>query len=119
MPKSSGSWTSRRDFIKATGAGALSVGLGPLFLPRQPAQIMAETVHQELKNQLRGDLLRPGDAAYDTARTVWNAMVDRHPALIVRCAGVADVINSVNFAFVRTICRYRCEVAATMSRATP
>jgi FAD/FMN-containing dehydrogenase len=98
MPKSSGSWTSRRDFIKATGAGALSVGLGPLFLPRQPAQIMAETVHQELKNQLHGDLLRPGDAAYDTARTVWNAMVDRHPALIVRCAGVADVINSVNFA---------------------
>jgi FAD/FMN-containing dehydrogenase len=47
---------------------------------------------------LRGFSLSPGDEGYDTARTVWNAMIDRHPALIARCAGVADVIDAVNFA---------------------
>ena len=47
---------------------------------------------------LRGKLLRPGDAAYDKARTIHNGMIDRHPGLIVQCAGVADVINAVNFA---------------------
>ncbi len=43
-------------------------------------------------------LLRPGDAGYDDARTIHNAMIDRRPALIARCAGVADVLTSVRFA---------------------
>ena len=47
---------------------------------------------------LRGRLVRPDDADYDTARTVYNAMIDKRPALIARCADVADVIHSVNFA---------------------
>jgi FAD/FMN-containing dehydrogenase len=47
---------------------------------------------------LRGELIRPGDGAYDGARKVWNGMIDRRPALIARCAGVADVIAAVNFA---------------------
>jgi FAD/FMN-containing dehydrogenase len=47
---------------------------------------------------LRGPLLRPGDPDYDRARTLWNAMIDRRPALIVHCAGVADVQASVAFA---------------------
>jgi hypothetical protein len=47
---------------------------------------------------LRGALLRPGEQGYDEARTIWNAMIDRRPALIVRCAGVADVVSAVNFA---------------------
>ncbi len=47
---------------------------------------------------LRGPLLRPGDDGYDSARTIWNAMIDKRPALIARCAGVSDVIQSVNFA---------------------
>jgi FAD/FMN-containing dehydrogenase len=51
-----------------------------------------------LAQVLRGRLVQPSDADYDTARAVWNGMVDRHPALIVRCAGVADVVTSVNFA---------------------
>jgi FAD/FMN-containing dehydrogenase len=46
---------------------------------------------------LRGPLLRQGDAGYDTARQVWNGMIDRRPALIARCAGVADVIAAVRF----------------------
>jgi FAD/FMN-containing dehydrogenase len=42
--------------------------------------------------------IEPCDAAYDATRKVWNAMVDRRPALIVRCKGVADVLSSVRFA---------------------
>ncbi|WP_144140568.1 FAD-binding oxidoreductase [Paraburkholderia sp. BCC1884] len=52
----------------------------------------------ELKATLRGQLLVPGDADYDAARSIWNAMIDRHPAMIVRCAGVADVRQGVTFA---------------------
>ncbi|MER2998248.1 FAD-binding oxidoreductase [Pontibacter populi] len=47
---------------------------------------------------LRGQLLTPESAGYDAARVIWNGMIDRHPGLIVRCAGVADVIQAVNFA---------------------
>jgi FAD/FMN-containing dehydrogenase len=47
---------------------------------------------------LRGRLVRPEDGDYDAARAVWNGMVDRRPALIARCAGVADVIAAVRFA---------------------
>ena len=51
-----------------------------------------------LKASVRGELIQPGDASYDAARKVYNGMIDRHPALIVRCTDVADVIASVNFA---------------------
>ena len=98
MPKKSRSGISRRDFIKTTGAGALTAGLGPFFLFPERAQVVGEAAFQALNRQLRGELLRPGDGGYEGARSVWNAMVDRRPSLIVRSAGVADVINSVNFA---------------------
>jgi FAD/FMN-containing dehydrogenase len=47
---------------------------------------------------LRGALLREGEDGYDAARKVWNGMIDRRPALIARCAGVADVMAAVRFA---------------------
>lgn len=53
---------------------------------------------ETFKNQLRGDLLTPGEPGYDDARSIWNAMIDRKPALIARCAGVSDVMNAVSFA---------------------
>ena len=53
---------------------------------------------EELRKGLRGPLLQPGDAGYDAARTIDNAMIDRRPALIARCAGVADVLAAVRFA---------------------
>ena len=47
---------------------------------------------------MRGDLVRPGDDAYEDARQLYNAMIDKRPALIARCADVADVIAAVAFA---------------------
>jgi FAD/FMN-containing dehydrogenase len=52
----------------------------------------------ELKAKLRGPLIKPDDPDYDDARKVYNAMIDKKPRLIARCADVADVISSVNFA---------------------
>jgi FAD/FMN-containing dehydrogenase len=60
--------------------------------------ILEEAAVQGLKANLHGLLLQPGDAGYDEARKVWNGMIDRRPALIARCAGVADVIAAVRFA---------------------
>ncbi|HET9141555.1 FAD-binding oxidoreductase [Actinophytocola sp.] len=48
--------------------------------------------------RLDGQLLRPGDAGYDESRTVWNGMIDRRPRMIVRAAGVADVVTAVRTA---------------------
>ena len=53
---------------------------------------------QALQANLRGQLIRPGDAGYEQACAVYNAMIHRHPALIARCVDVADVIACVNFA---------------------
>ena len=53
---------------------------------------------EKFKANLRGALLRPGEAGYDEARKVWNGTIDKRPALIARCAGVGDVIQCVNFA---------------------
>ncbi len=60
--------------------------------------ILGEAAVSDFAANLRGPLLRQGDGGYDEARKVWNGMIDRRPALIARCMGVADVINSVNFA---------------------
>jgi FAD/FMN-containing dehydrogenase len=51
-----------------------------------------------LASQLRGRVLHGGDAAYDEARTIWNAMIDRRPGLVIRCAGASDVMTAVRFA---------------------
>ena len=59
---------------------------------------LPEPAVQDLKSRLRGDLIRPGDAAYDATRKVYNGMIDRRPGLIAHCANVADVIAAVNFA---------------------
>src|SRR5919106_5246282 len=59
---------------------------------------LPEAAIAEFRASLGGNLFLPSDAGYDKARKVWNANVDKHPALIAHCADVADVINSVNFA---------------------
>ena len=56
------------------------------------------TVVETFQAGLRGELLRPDGAGYDEARKIHNAMIDRRPALIARCSGVADVLSTVRFA---------------------
>lgn len=59
---------------------------------------LQEDIIRKFKESLRGELILANEAGYDDARSIWNAMIDRRPALIARCLGVADVVNSVNFA---------------------
>jgi FAD/FMN-containing dehydrogenase len=58
---------------------------------------------EELRESLRGDLLLADDKGYDDARSIWNAMIDRKPALIIQCRGVADVCTAVKFASKHTL----------------
>lgn len=56
---------------------------------------LSSSTLEELRRTFRGQLLTPADAGYDTARQVPNAMVDRHPALLARCLGAADVASTI------------------------
>jgi hypothetical protein len=57
-----------------------------------------EAAFTELEGSFGGELVRPGDPPYEERRAVWNASIDRFPALIARCSGVADVIAALRFA---------------------
>jgi FAD/FMN-containing dehydrogenase len=88
------------------GQGAPDRGGGPAF-PRQEVDPMQTLdgasvqllppVLAELRSRFRGDILAPESPGYDEARAVWNAMVDRRPALILRCADEHDVRTAVRF----------------------
>ena len=60
--------------------------------------MLNENSFKDLKANLRGGLIEPGDKGYDEARKVYNGMIHKKPRAIARCADVADVIRSVNFA---------------------
>src|SRR5579864_6721528 len=60
--------------------------------------MIPESAIQQLKSSLRGQTFSPGDPGYDEARTIPNAMIDRRPAIIARCAGAADVVACVRIA---------------------
>ena len=64
----------------------------------QTKQVLDSTALDELRARVRGQILTAGDAEYDTTRRIWNAMIDKRPALIVRCTGAADVGAAVQFA---------------------
>ena len=59
---------------------------------------MNQSAIEELKKQVRGEVLQPTDAGYDEARSIYNAMIDRRPDLVVFCAGSADAAACVQFA---------------------
>ena len=84
---------------------------------RAAEAVIDDAAMQRLREHVRGSVIRPGDDGYDDARKIWNGMIDRRPGLIVRCAGVSDVIDAVNFARA-TICRSPCVAAATARPAT-
>lgn len=60
--------------------------------------MISEAATKDFQAGLRGHLLTPADSEYDAARKVFNAMIDKRPRLIARCAGAADVVRCVQFA---------------------
>ena len=58
---------------------------------------------EALRAQVRGAVLVPGSPGYEESRTLWNAMIEKHPGLVVRCAGQADVVRAVSFAMEREL----------------
>ncbi len=60
-------------------------------------QLQSEMI-DGFKARFRGDVLLPGDASYDEVRQIWNATIDRRPALIARCSSTDDVVQAVRFA---------------------
>ena len=69
-----------------------------------------------LRLRLRGPVALPGDGSYEESRTVWNEMIGRRPAVVVRCLGVADVIACVQFTRERDRCS-ASRAEATTSQA--
>lgn len=59
---------------------------------------VGEASVRELRDAMRGELITPDDSSYDEARSVWNGMIDRRPAMIARCTGTHDVIAAIGFA---------------------
>ncbi len=60
--------------------------------------MLTEELISQLQSSLRGKIIQPPDAEYESVRKVYNGMIDKHPAMIAPCADVADVIACVNFA---------------------
>ena len=78
-----------------TGEGTLTIAATTLF----GADTRLSDAHiDDFRGSIRGELILPDSASYETARRVWNGNIDRRPALIIRCAGSADVQHAVNFA---------------------
>jgi FAD/FMN-containing dehydrogenase len=102
--------TTRRGFIGSTlGAAAGAATWRAWAAEAIPSQLTATTLSgtsitlsqaevSDFRASLRGRLLLAHDEGYDQARRLWNGAFDRHPALIARCAGAADVVSAVNFA---------------------
>lgn len=59
---------------------------------------LPEKMRQQLETNFQGELIRPGEPNYDSARRIWNGMIDKFPALIAHCTGPEDVIAAVNVA---------------------
>jgi FAD/FMN-containing dehydrogenase len=60
--------------------------------------ILDENLISDFKSQIRGEVVLPADPSYDEVRQIWNAMIDRRPGMIVRCAGASDVMQAVTLA---------------------
>lgn len=102
----------RRTFVRATiGAAALTAPLTQLIAAGKPApgdiaavklSGQSTTIEgqalAEFSSSLRGKTFLAGSPEYDTARRVWNRMIDKRPALIVQCADTADVAHALTFA---------------------
>ena len=64
---------------------------------RRESDISSSSI-EELRSQISGRLVLPDDGDYDEVRPIWNAMIDKRPAVFVQCAGAGDVATSIRFA---------------------
>ena len=90
-------WLPAGRLLSAPGDASRGADLRAVKLSGAETTIERAAV-QDLRASLSGTLLAPGDGGYETARHVWNGMIDKHPALIARCADTADVVRAVTFA---------------------
>jgi FAD/FMN-containing dehydrogenase len=67
-------------------------------LKRRDGAVVDNAIIDAFRNDFRGQIILPADAGYEAARRIWNASIDKHPGLITRCSGVADVVSAVTFA---------------------
>ena len=90
---------SRRELLKGSVvAGGLAALGSPLLSFAQHSGTSGSTAFGDLGERLTGDLITPAHEGYDQARKLWNGMVDKRPAAIARCTGVADIIEVLNYA---------------------
>jgi len=92
--------TRRELLIGSAAAGGLAALGSPAigFAQVAAAGEMTASPLDELGDLLRGELITPAHDGYDESRKVWNGMIDKRPAAIARCTGVADIIEVVNYA---------------------
>ncbi len=62
-----------------------------------PPVVIDKSLYESFRKTVKGEVILPGEEPYDSARRIWNGMIDKQPAVIVRCKGDADVIRCVNF----------------------
>jgi len=67
-------------------------------LVNSDGRVVEEAKIDKLKSNLGGKVFRQGEEGYETSRRIFNALIDKHPGIIVQCTGAADVIEAVNFA---------------------
>ena len=95
---------TRRDFVKLTASAGAALSLGGLYGCESRSEavrtvaMVDDAAMGRFAEGFTGQLIRPGDTAYDSARRVWNARFDKHPGMIARCDGVEDVVRAVDFA---------------------
>src|SRR5262249_60443574 len=82
---------------KATDS-ALEAGSHSSVRPTAGSTPISQPAVSTLRKRLRGAVLTTEDEGYDAARQVWNAMIDRKPGVIARCADASDVQTVVDFA---------------------
>ena len=67
-------------------------------LKNTKGMVVGKDCTERFQTAIRGEVIQPTDFGYERARKIWNASIDRHPGIIARCSGVADVVAAVNFA---------------------
>jgi FAD/FMN-containing dehydrogenase len=96
-------WGSCTDGFSAVSADAAKIDDIPALTTCGKQFFLRGSEVKELAGRLRGELLLKSSTDYETARHVWNGAFDRHPALIARCSGAADVMHAIKFAAERQL----------------